>query len=117
MHWIALMCAWYSAAQVVPEPIRAAVEYVECRGELDAVSPAGCLGPMQVCPRWSMVSREVLLNHEANRMEGTRMLALWHRKAHGNWRRALAAYNCGNAGLKGKCGKGYAAQVLRLARR
>lgn len=117
MHWFALVCAWYPATVTVPEPIRAAVEEVECRGDLDAVSSAGCVGPMQVCPRWSIVSRDVLLDHSVNRLEGTRMLAYWHRRAHKNWRRALAAYNCGNAGLRGKCGKKYAAEVLRLADR
>ena len=35
---------------------------------------------------------------------------------YGDWGKALAAYNCGWGGLRGTCGKHYAARVLRLAR-
>jgi hypothetical protein len=47
-----------------------------------------------------------------NRREGIRLLRYWHGKAHGDWAFALAAYNCGWGGLKGKCGQGYARKVL-----
>jgi len=114
---LAMFASWLPAAATVPEPIRAAVEYVESRSDPLAVSSCGCVGLMQVCPRWAIVPQQELFDQDTNRMEGARILAYWHKRANGNWRKALAGYRCGNGGLKGKCGRKYAAHVLRLARR
>lgn len=116
--WL-MACAlaqWVPAAAVVPEAIRAAVEDVESHGRADVVSSSGCVGLMQVCPRWSIVPRALLFEPQINRLEGVRLLAHMHRAARGNWSRALAAYRCGNAGLRGECGQGYARLVLAKAR-
>jgi soluble lytic murein transglycosylase-like protein len=43
---------------------------------------------------------------------GVRAIKYWKRRAKGDMHLALAAYNCGNAGLDKKCGVGYANQVL-----
>ncbi len=39
------------------------------------------------------------------------------KRSGGNWHKALAAYNCGNAGLRGECGQGYASRVWRLVKK
>lgn len=109
--------SWLPAAAVVPEPIRAAVERVESHGHVDAVSSSGCVGAMQVCPRWSIVPREALFVPEINRLEGARILAYDYAASGGRWRRALAGYVCGNRGLRGECGTTYARRVLAIARK
>lgn len=96
--------------------IVAAVIHLESRGNPDVVSRDGCVGLMQVHPRWTKYSAEQLKDPAVNRQEGTRLLKYWLRRAHGNWPRALAAYNCGWRGLEGKCGTGYAQRVCQLAR-
>lgn len=93
-----------------------AVEQVESEGQWWVESKAGCVGLMQVCPKWSTRTRAELFDPAVNRAEGQRMLEYWLTRSHQNWRRALASYNCGNAGLRGKCGKGYARKVLRVAK-
>lgn len=93
-----------------------AVEQVESGGRW-WVELGGCVGVMQINPRWSKHTRAELFNPDLNRAEGERILKVWLKRSGGNWRRALAAYNCGNEGLRGKCGGGYAATVLRLAAR
>lgn len=96
--------------------VAAAVEQVESRGEWWA--QRGChRGVMQVCTKWAKILPARLWIPEDNRREGKRLLVYWHNKAHGNWWTALAAYNCGWAGLAGKCGKGYASKVLGIARK
>lgn len=102
---------------VIPKQIIESVEYAESRGSWTAKSKAGCIGVMQICPRWSAVRpRWLLWIPVVNRVEGARQLAHWHHRAHGNWKRAIAAYRCGNAGLRGKCGQVYARRVLASAR-
>jgi hypothetical protein len=71
---------------------------------------------MQVCTRWARCKPDELYDPEINRREGERLLRYWYRHSHGDWGKALAAYNCGWGGLHGTCGKHYAARVLRLAR-
>jgi len=94
----------------------AAVEHIESRGAWTAKSSAGCIGVMQVCPRFSPVKPNWLLWIPViNRAAGAHALSYWHKRAHGNWSLALAAYNCGNAGLRGRCGRGYARRVLSIA--
>lgn len=97
------------------EAIISAVIWVESRGVATAVN--GCnRGLMQVCTRWAHCTPDQLYDPEINRREGERILRAWLRHAHGDWHRALAAYNCGRRGLDGKCGNTYARRVLRLAR-
>ena len=115
--FLMLFASWVPSAGVVPDNIRAAVEYVESNGNPCAVSSSGCIGLMQVCPRWSLVSRDQLFDQDINRFEGVRILADNLYAAHGNWRRALAGYRCGGRGLRGKCGSVYARRVLALARK
>lgn len=97
------------------DAIVAAVIHLESRGNPDVVSRDGCVGLMQVHPRWSHFTHAQLLDPETNKSEGRRLLKYWLRRAHGSWPRALAAYNCGWRGLEGKCGTGYARRVCRMA--
>lgn len=94
-----------------------AVEAVESEGRW-WVERGGCVGVMQVDPHFSIYTRAQLFNPEYNRAEGRRILDYWLKRSGGRWRLALAAYNCGNVGLKGKCPRGnqYARKVLRLAK-
>ena len=105
-----------SAHNQVPPAILKAVEQQESGGKWLIVSSGGCVGVMQILPRYSRVPRSLLFIGPINRLEGARHLMGWYRSARGDWRRALAAYNCGYAGLGGKCGTGYAASVLRRAK-
>ena len=93
------------------DTVAAAVEVVESRGAWWAKSKSGCIGMMQVCPKWSVYPRAWLYHPDLNRMEGRRLLTYWYGRA-GDWRRALAAYRCGNNGLRGTCGQDYARAVL-----
>ena len=97
------------------DTVAAAVEQVESGGDPRAVR--GCYrGLMQVCTRWARVAPDELWDPATNRREGRRILAYWHGKSHGNWPYTLAAYACGWNGLAGKCGRGYAQRVLRVAK-
>ena len=96
--------------------VAAAVEQVESEGHWWVESSSHCVGVMQVCPKWSERTRAELFDPEVNRHEGRRMIHYWLTKSHHNWHRALAAYNCGWGGLRGKCGGGYARRVLRMAK-
>lgn len=92
------------------DTVAAAVEVVESGGQWYA--ERGCYrGVMQVCTRWAKVPAAQLWIPNVNRAEGRRLLAYWYRQRH-NWAFALAAYNCGWAGLQGKCGMRYARKVL-----
>lgn len=108
--------AYLAALAFMPPGLLEAVEHVESRGRWDVVSPSGCVGIMQVQPRYALVPRWALFLPSVNRAEGARMLAYWHRRSGGDWARALAGYRCGNAGLRGECGDAYARRVLALAK-
>lgn len=99
------------------EVIANAVEQLESGGRWWAVSRSGCVGVMQICPRWVDVPRDQLLIPEVNRREGIKLLRYWHSKAHGDWWATLAGYRCGWKGLRGQCGKTYANKVMSLARK
>ena len=94
------------------EQIVAAVEHVESRGDPTAVSRDGCVGLMQINPKWSKYTAEQLKDPEINRAEGKRLLRYWYRQARGSWLLTLAAYRCGWGGLKGRCGVKYARVVM-----
>lgn len=100
----------------LPAIVRA-VEYTESRGNPTVVSRDGCVGLMQINPKWSKYTAAQLKNPSVNRAEGIRLLRYWHRHSGGSWLLTLAAYRCGWGGLSGKCGKTYAQIVLRRATR
>lgn len=110
MTW--LLALWLA----VPPEIVAAVERIESHGVWWTVSHSGCIGVMQVCPQYSHAPWPLLFLPPVNRYYGARELRYWHRRAHGDWSLALAAYRCGNAGLRGECGTAYADTVLRMAK-
>lgn len=95
------------------QAVAAQVEYMESRGNPRVVSRDGCVGLMQINPRWSKYTAEQLKDPETNRAEGLRLLRYWHKQARGSWLLTLAAYRCGWGGLEGKCGQGYARIILR----
>ncbi len=107
-----------------PRLIRAIV-HVESRGNPVVISYAGAVGLMQVMPRsfrrWCTrrdpLCSALLLYAPLNLSEGCRVLQRWKRRARGNLRRSLQAYNCGNRGLRDLCGVSYANSVLRRTRR
>ena len=111
-----MVTAYLAAMAMLPPGLLEAVEHVESRGRWDAVSSSGCVGVMQVQPRYALAPRWALFLPSINRAEGARMLAYWHRRSGGDWPRALAGYRCGNAGLRGECGAAYAQHVLALAK-
>lgn len=98
------------------EQVLTAIEHVESRGNPTAVSRDGCVGLMQVHPKWSKYTKVQLFDPTINRAEGRRLFLYWRRAAHGNWLHALAAYRCGWGGLEGTCGMAYAKQVCSLAK-
>ena len=115
-----------------PEPcdpqLAAAVEHVESRGQTLAVSRTGARGLWQVMPQWSRAPAWALHVPAVGRWEGCRILRRWERRArarcaHERRRcdvqaRALAAYNAGVAGLRGRSREGmdYARAVLARTR-
>ena len=100
------LVAWYGQPASC-EPFGAdlvrSITWHESRGNPAAVSPAGAVGLMQVMPAWSKVPRWALFVPYVNRAEGCRILARWRKRAGGNLSVALAAYNGGNVGLRGRC--------------
>jgi soluble lytic murein transglycosylase-like protein len=98
------------------DQVLAAIEHVESRGNPAVVSRDGCVGLMQVNPKWSKYTKAQLLDPATNRAEGRRLFLYWHHKAHYHWAFSIAAYRCGWGGLTGKCGTGYAKHVCKIAR-
>lgn len=112
---------WYapalSAAAGTSPELLDAVQAVESSGNMFAVSSEGCLGLYQICPRYTPLPRWALFVPVFARAESARHLQGWRKRAKGDTMAALAAYNCGNAGLRGECGRGYAKLVLSKMRR
>lgn len=101
------------------EQVAVVVEMAETRG--NPWQRNGChIGAMQICHRFSTVPLPALLLWvpPINRIEGRRMLQYWLGRAGGDWRRAISAYRCGNAGLRLRCGQVYTNWVFaQLERR
>ena len=95
--------------------VATAVERAESGGDWLARNGSH-VGLMQVGTRWSAWPTVLLYLPTVNRWEGRRLLRYWHRRAGGDWLRAVAAYRCGNAGLQLKCGATYARAVLLTVR-
>ena len=94
----------------VPPEAAFAVAWRESRFR-DRVSGAGCIGPMQVQPRYHCQSPDCGGTWGAIRA-GVAVLA-----EYGHDRDGLRSYNCGRGGARSNptCGAGYADSVLRLA--
>lgn len=110
--WISLLFTCRPTDPEISDKIIDSVEFQESRGEYRVKSNGSCTGLMQVNYHYTPFSRSLLRIPVINRTTGTRMLRNWKRKARGDIKTALASYNCGNAGLKGACGSGYANSVL-----
>ena len=113
-----------SSPQPCSQSLSAAIEHVESRGHTLAVSRTGARGLWQVMPAWSRVPAWTLHVPAVGRWEGCRILRRWQRRARARCRyegrecnptvRALAAYNAGGPGLRGRSRRGmdYARAVL-----
>ena len=110
--WISLLFTCRPTDSEISDKIIDSVEFQESRGVYSVRSNSSCTGLMQVNYRYTPFPRSLLRVPIINRTVGTRMLRNWKKRAGGNIRIALASYNCGNAGLKGICGRGYANSVL-----
>ena len=95
----------------IGENIIDSIEQQESRGNIFVRNNGYCMGVMQIDRRYAPVPPLFLKIPLVNRVVGTRAIKYWKRRAKGNLRSALAAYNCGNAGLDKKCGMGYSNQV------
>ena len=110
--WISLLFTCRVHDPEISEKIIDSVEYQESRGNIFVKGNKYCTGLMQVDYRYTAAPRKALRIPIVNRVVGTRALRNWKRRAGGNLKLALASYNCGNAGLKGTCGSGYASAVM-----
>jgi len=112
--WLAI-----PAAQEFPARLEWAIEYGESRGDTWA-KRGPCRGLWQVNPAFaSPIVRKapaLLYTPEVGRAEGRRALAGWVKVCHGDLTCAIRGYKCGYDGVKGLCGKGYAAAVQRRAK-
>jgi hypothetical protein len=109
--WVSLLFTCRTSDPEISNKIIDSIEYQESRGNIFVKSNTYCTGVMQIDYRYSPVARPLLRIPYINRIVGTRAIRYWKRRS-GNMKLALASYNCGNAGLIGKCGIGYANSVL-----
>ena len=94
-----------------------AIGWVETRWKPWLIGSSGERGALQVLPRFSGLRPAELSQASVGVWAGAGALARWRKRASGNLRRSVQAYNAGNAGLKGLAGIEYADQVLALSRR
>jgi len=108
------------AAQEFPARLEWAIEYGESRGDTWA-KRGPCRGLWQVNPAFASPTVRkapaLLYTPEVGRAEGRRHLAGWLKVCHGDLNCALRGYRCGYDGVKGLCGKDYAAAVQRRAKK
>lgn len=94
----------------------ARMEWVESRGNpLARNQSSGCVGLLQVQPRYARVPEPLLYLPLVNRIEAARILSRWkHRRCGGRLRCAVRAYACGAKALRDRslCAS-YADTVLR----
>ena len=109
--WFSLLFTCRATESEISNKIIDSIEFQESRGNIFVKSNKYCTGLMQIDYRYSPVPRPLLKIPYLNRIVGTRAIRYWKRRS-GDMKLALAAYNCGNAGLKGACGVGYANSVL-----
>ena len=110
--WISLLFTCRVHDPGISEKIIDSVEYQESRGHYSVRNNGSCIGLMQVNYHYVDLPKQALKIPIVNRVVGTRALRNWKRRAGGDLKLALASYNCGNAGLKGTCGNGYASAVM-----
>ena len=103
--------AFVAAANTDPRLLDA-VMAVESGGEQFAISAENCMGLYQINPRYTPLPKWALFVPALARAEAARQLYLWRKRAKGDTTAALAAYNCGNAGLRNVCGRAYAIRVF-----
>lgn len=111
--WISLLFSCRVTDPEISNNIIDSIEQQESGGNIFVKNNGYCMGVMQIDRRYSPLPPLLLRIPLVNRVVGTRAIKYWNRRARGDIRRALAAYNCGNAGLDNGCGMGYAIQVER----
>lgn len=104
---LAQIISVYSAKHKLPPKLVRAVIHVESRGNPRAVSKAGCLGLMQIHPKFHYCKN--YFDPEENIAKGCQLLA-GYKKKQGTIRKALAYYNAGK-----HMNYRYADKVLKLA--
>ena len=109
--WFSLLFTCRVSEPEIGDKIIDSVEFQESRGDLLVRSNRYCTGLMQVDYRYAPIPRPLLRVPIINRVVGVRALRSWKKRSK-NIKYALAAYNCGNKGLDGQCGMGYASSVL-----
>ena len=110
--WFSLLFSCRTNDPEIGNRIIDSVEFQESRGYVNVRDNGQCVGVMQIDSRYSPFPKKFLRVPFLNRIAGTRAIHYWKRRAGGDIKIALAAYNCGNAGLRGVCGVGYANSVL-----
>jgi len=110
--WFSLLFSCRVSDPEISDKIIDSIEYQESGGYIFVRSNGYCMGLMQVDRRYAPVSPLFLRIPLINRIVGTRAIKYWKKRARGDYHAALAAYNCGYAGLDKRCGVGYANQVL-----
>lgn len=111
--WISLLVTCRPQDPEISNKIIDSIEQQESGGNIFVKSNTYCTGLMQIDYRYSPVPRPLLRIPYVNRIVGTRAIRYWKRRS-GDIKLALASYNCGTAGLSGKCGEGYANSVLGM---
>ena len=110
--WFSLLFSCRVSDPEISDNIIDSIEYQESRGYIFVRTNGYCMGLMQIDRRYSSVPPLLLRIPLINRVVGTRAIKYWKKRAKGDYHSALAAYNCGYAGLDKRCGVGYANQVL-----
>lgn len=110
--WVSLLFTCRPIDPEISVKIIDSVEYQESRSKIFVRSTKCCHGLMQIHELYSPVPKPLLHVPFINRIAGVKALRYWKRRSRNNMTYALAAYNCGNKGLYGECGMGYANSVL-----
>lgn len=111
--WISLMFTCRPQDPKISNKIIDSIEHKESRGKILVKNNNHCTGLMQVDHRYTPVHRSLLRIPFVNRVVGVKAIRKWNSRS-GDIKLALAAYNCGNKGLEGKCGIGYANSVMSM---
>jgi soluble lytic murein transglycosylase-like protein len=109
--WFSLLFSCRVTDPEIGNKIIDSIEQQESKGNIFVKNNGYCMGVMQIDRRYSPVPPILLRVPLINRVVGTRAIKYWKKRAKGDIRKALAAYNCGNAGLDKRCGMGYSIQV------
>ena len=110
--WVSLLFSCRMQDPEISNKIIDSVEMQESHGNIFVKNNGECVGLMQINSHYVSVPASALRIPAVNRVVGIRAIKYWNKRANGNIKLALASYNCGNAGLQGKCGIGYANAVM-----